>query len=162
MESNESRAHAVPLETVFLDGDGLHLLLEAALPDGSLATLVLDTGASKSVFDISLMEGHYEAVDDAPAIQSAGISADMLENRFGLLRRLRLGGLEIEDLEIVLLDLGHVNRLYAQFSGRQVWGLLGSDLLERYGATIDYRSRLLTLRSPGAPAAAAAAEEEEG
>jgi len=49
------------------------------------------------------------------------------------------------DYEAVLLDLSHVNKSYEQIGLKQIEGVLGSDILLKYNAIIDYPKKELRL-----------------
>ena len=48
----------------------------------------------------------------------------------------------------ILLDLSHVNNSYEQIKLKPVDGVLGSDLLLKYSAVIDYDKKILKLKFP--------------
>jgi hypothetical protein len=67
-----------------------------------------------------------------------------------VLRELRLGPLVVSEIDVVLLDMSHVNESYLRLGLPALDGVLGSDLLHRYNAVIDYESAVLRLKKkPG-------------
>jgi hypothetical protein len=68
------RETRVPLELVNLHNDGFHLLVEVVV-FGQSFNVVLDTGASKTVFDKTVIEKHMK---DAELM-----SSELIINRFG-------------------------------------------------------------------------------
>lgn len=162
----------LPLEILNLDADGVHLLVDVGLGDLPPAKMVLDTGASKSVFDaswlgsqvneISLQEyirlsdekggrlqQRLQAFDASPEeLVSASVNGDPVQFKYGILSSLRLGEGVLVGLPIVLMDLDRVNQLYESRLNCRFAGLLGSDLLLERKAVIDYRRKTLSLSFP--------------
>jgi hypothetical protein len=56
-----------------------------------------------------------------------------------------LGKIEVKNYKTVVIDLSHVNVAYAQLKQKPIDGVLGSDILKRYKAVIDYGKRKLVL-----------------
>ncbi len=135
----------LPLELIELEEKNFHLLLEGKLGDGEKIYWIVDTGASKTVFDTNL-EKHYELVKTGKneEFQSAGIGAGMVETQVGCIKKLKFGKLKLKDLRVALIDLSHVNSIYRKYSNLHVAGLLGSDILNDYGCQIDFQTRKIT------------------
>lgn len=138
----------IPIEIVELDHTSFHLFVEGFVND-QRCDLIIDTGASKTVFAFN----HISNILDEPAkiqsgIQSAGINASEMDSHQGTLSKFRLGNYYIENLSILLIDLNSIDQLYRNISSKTIWGLIGSDFLLKYKATIDYSKRILTLRVP--------------
>lgn len=144
------RTIELPLELIELEEQNFHLVLKSELDDGKPACWIVDTGASKTVFDSNL-EDYYELVEakNDEEYQSAGISVGMVETRVGRIRRLKFGRVKVKDLKVALIDLTHVNEIYRKYRDIRIAGLLGSDVLKTYGCCIDYQHEKITfLRKP--------------
>lgn len=135
--------HLIPLELIRLEEDNYHLAVKSVLHDGNEALWVIDTGASKTVFNIS-DSLNYEAIpaDSETSVRSAGIGSDQLDTTLGMLHPFKIGDVQIKPMLVALLDLSHINTLYYHAVGREICGLIGSDFLLANKAVIDY-SRLL-------------------
>jgi len=135
----------LPLKLVELEENNFHLVLESKLADGKKIFWIVDTGASKTVFDSNL-EDYYQLVktNDQEQYQSAGISVGMVETRVGSVDKVRLGKLKIKNLKVALIDLSHVNEIYRKYGDIQIAGLLGSDVMKAYGCRIDYPTATIT------------------
>ncbi|MEL7588889.1 MAG: retropepsin-like aspartic protease [Prolixibacteraceae bacterium] len=135
----------LPLELIELEENNFHLVLESKLGDGRKIFWIVDTGASKTVFDSNL-EDCYKLLKNSgqEQYQSAGISVGMVETRVGSIDRIRLGRLKIKNLKVALIDLSHVNEIYRKYRDIQIGGLLGSDVLKDYGCRIDYQAATIT------------------
>lgn len=138
----------IPLELIELEAMNYHLAVSCRFDDGSEGLWIIDTGASRTVFDLGLV-AHYDQVEtDEELVKSAGIGAERLETTLGELHPFSLGEFRIEPLIVALIDLSHINRLYYHATEREICGLIGSDLLMQFNAVIDYRTLQLTL-DPG-------------
>jgi len=60
---------------------------------------------------------------------------------------LQLGGLHLRQYDVAVLDLSTINYAYRQLAIDPVIGVIGGDILVKYGGIIDYRTQLLRLRS---------------
>ncbi len=131
----------LPLELIELEQNNFHLVLKGKLGNGKEIFWIIDTGASKTVFDSNLQDC-YKLIkeNDHEQYQSAGISVGMVETQVGTLDKLRLGKLKIKNLKVALIDLSHVNDIYRKYRDIQIAGLLGSDVMKTYGCRIDYQS----------------------
>jgi hypothetical protein len=135
----------LPLELIELEENNFHPVLKGKLGNGKELFWIVDTGASKTVFDSNL-EGYYKLIrtNDQEQYQSAGISVGMVETRVGCIQKLRFGKLRIRDLKVALIDLSHVNDIYRKYRDIRIAGLLGSDVLKAYGCKIDFASAVIT------------------
>ena len=137
----------LPIDIVTLGEDNSYHLFVRGTINRRKFDLLIDTGASHTIFDATL-------IPEAPAgeraeqkIQSAGIHAGELKSSIGYIKSFRLGDLKRKDWTVVLIDLTHVNELYRKFSDKCVAGLIGSDFLLKHKAMIDYKKRELVLRN---------------
>jgi predicted aspartyl protease len=133
----------VPLIPINLQDDGYHLLVEIVL-FGDTLYAVLDTGASRSVFDKTLMEKHIEELVDNQETQAATIfsSATTLQ---GIIPKLKIGKLQLKNYETVAIDLQSVTETYLQLGHPPIAGIIGGDILMKFGAKIDYRKNVMRL-----------------
>ncbi|MDR2848154.1 MAG: retroviral-like aspartic protease family protein [Bacteroidales bacterium] len=134
----------IPLEIVSLGEENSYHLLVTGKLNGKPCDLLIDTGASQTVFDIALIPELPKK--DQPDIQSSGINSDSVVTSFGVVRRFKLGELKLKDWRVVLMDMQHVNEIYRRFSSKKISGLIGSDFLLRYNAVISYKKKHLVLK----------------
>jgi hypothetical protein len=138
--------HKIPLKLIELDDQSFHLLAEAFINDIKL-NLVIDTGASKTVFDRKILESTLSYNDNMiHEIQSAGIMADNIDSKMATADIFRIGDLEIHDFPVIMIDLEAINRLYLNATGMTIHGLLGSDFLLNHKADIDYGRLVMVLK----------------
>jgi len=128
----------VPLQIIDLNEDGFHPLLNIKV-FGKKFTLVLDTGASKTAFDKTLLQ---QANGSAPItesnILSTGLGTNSMASFTATIPDLRIGRLKIPQFEVAVLDLSTINFAYSQMGHPQVLGVIGGDILMQYKAVIDY------------------------
>ena len=136
----------LPIEIIELEEGNYHIMVSSQFSDKSFGKWVIDTGASKSVFDSSL-EKYYEVVelDSGNEIHSAGIGIDSFETRTGEIRKLKFGDYKIKKLRVALINLSHINALYDKYASEKICGLIGSDFLFKYKAVINYSTSELIL-----------------
>lgn len=135
------------LQLIELEDDNFHLVAASIFKKDISGYWIVDTGASKSVFDLNLKELYKSAGEETDQVHTAGIGEKPIQTAIGLIDSFTLGKLTVENLRVALLDLSHINRFYAQAAGMQICGLLGSDFLMNYKAVIDYKKRVMILHS---------------
>ncbi|MDP2189134.1 MAG: retropepsin-like aspartic protease [Sphingobacteriaceae bacterium] len=138
--------HKIPLQLVKLEAEGCHLLLKARWHDRKL-TLVLDTGASKTVFDAAqLQEWFPDLALERSEQNSAGLGTTEMQSHTFELKSFKIGRCRIKNITAAALDLQHIQATYAQLGYGQLDGILGGDVLLKYHARIDYDKLLLILK----------------
>ncbi|HPR32941.1 MAG TPA: hypothetical protein PLK12_12625 [Prolixibacteraceae bacterium] len=135
----------IPLQVVKLEEDNYHILIETVMGNGDRCKWVVDTGASKTVFDFNRKEHFTELPEMLTEIQSAGISEGPIDTRVGMLCPLIFAGHSIESMIVALIDLSHINKLYDRYTQESIAGLIGSDFLIKYDAVIDFSQKKLFL-----------------
>jgi hypothetical protein len=138
---------SIPLQIIDLHGDGFHPLVEISV-FGKLFLVVLDTGASKTAFDHTLL---MEVNDNAEIIVSdhlsTGLGTNSMASSTAIIYDLYIGKLQIPAFEVAVLDLSTINVAYRQLGHPEVLGVLGGDILMRYNAMIDYGKQMLVLKT---------------
>ena len=139
--------YKIPIKIIELESDNYHLIISTDFADGSKENWVIDTGASKTVFDKNLNEHFVPSDNEIEELHSAGINDQPLTTTLGYLKPFFVGNLEIETAKVALMDLSHINELYSKVSDLEICGLIGSDFLLKYKAVIDYKKQRLILQS---------------
>lgn len=134
----------IPLQIIELEQNNYHILIEGQFEDETPSYWIIDTGASKTVLDINL-SSFYEIIDsdNLDDYQSAGINQGMMETSVGKMFHLRFGDLVITGHKVALLDLTHVNDIYAKYTSYRIAGLLGGDILMQHKCVIDYTRKIV-------------------
>jgi hypothetical protein len=139
--------YEIPFTLLKLDDDSYHPLIEAFV-NNVLCNLIIDTGASRSVFDLNFFNIPFVEMKHGKEIIPAGIIEGSIENKSGIISEFTLGEFKALNLEGVFISLDHINKLYRQIENAPlISGLLGSDFLAKYKAVIDYNKTILKLRN---------------
>jgi len=140
--------YTIPLELIELEEGNYHLAVKSVFADGREGLWVIDTGASKTVFN-GLLTNHFESADpdEEKTVRSAGIGSDQLETSLGRLHAFQLGNMPVQPMQVALIDLSNINNLYYHATEREICGLIGSDFLREHLALIDYSKLKITLKT---------------
>ncbi|SDI65412.1 aspartyl protease family protein [Mucilaginibacter gossypii] len=137
---------SVPLRIIDLHDDGFHPLVEVVLFEKTFI-MVLDTGASKTAFDQTVLSEANETMNILASDKlSTGLGTNTMESFTATVSDLHIGDLPIAEFEVAVLDLSTINAAYGQMGHPQVLGVLGGDILMKYKAVIDYGKRVLKLK----------------
>jgi len=135
----------VPLQLLDIEGEGFHIMVQGKI-HGKEANFLIDTGASRSVFDPVTASKFIENLQfERKEGLTAGVGSSDLESSTFFIDELSVGDLEIRDYEAVALDLENIHEMYGKLGLPRIDGILGGDLLKRYKALINYRIRKLRL-----------------
>ena len=135
----------VPLQLLDIEGEGFHVMIKGLI-HGKEANFLIDTGASRSVFDPTTISNFIENLQFEPKEgMTAGVGSSDLESATFIIDSLAFGDLKIHDYEAVALDLSNIHEMYGKLGLPKIDGILGGDLLKRYKAVINYRSKKLRL-----------------
>ena len=135
----------VPIQLLDIEGEGFHIMVRGMI-HGKEASFLIDTGASRSVFDPKTITAFIEDIQfEKKEGMSAGVGSSDLESATFVIDRLGIGALEITDSEGVALDLENIHEMYGKLGLPHIDGIIGGDLLRRHKAVINYRSRKLRL-----------------
>ena len=135
----------VPLQLLDIEGEGFHVMVKGMI-HGKEANFLIDTGASRSVFDPKTITTF---IDDLTFEKKEGLTAGVgssdLESSTFILDEFSIGEVPIHDYEAVALDLENIHEMYGKLGLPRIDGIIGGDLLKRYKAVINYRSKKLRL-----------------
>ena len=113
---------------------------------GKEASFLIDTGASRSVFDPKTISSFIENIEfEKKEGMTAGVGSSDLESATFRIDVFSLGDMEIFDYEAVALDLENIHEMYGKLGLPHIDGILGGDLLKRHKAVINYRNKKLRL-----------------
>jgi len=126
-----------------IENDGYHLLVQIKI-NNKLANLILDTGASRTVFDENRIVGFlgHNNLEEQERL-STGLGTATMTSKKVEIENLQLGEIEINNYEATILDLQHVNQSYEKLELQLIDGVLGGDILHDYNAVVDYKNRAL-------------------
>lgn len=135
----------IPIEIINIEGDGFHIITEGFI-NNKKARFVVDTGASRTVFDKEKIMEYIEKPEfsEKEGI-SAGIGGTDISSFLFSLESISFGELYISDYQAIAMDLSNINDSYAMIGLPAVEGVLGGDLMKKYQAVINYKSKKMRL-----------------
>ena len=135
----------IPINIINIEGDGFHLIAEGMI-NNKPARFVVDTGASRTVFDKDRILNY---IDNPEFNEKEGISAGIggtdISSFIFNIEELSFGNLEINDYQAVAMDLSNVNNSYAMLKLPPVDGVIGGDLMKKHQAVINYKLKKMRL-----------------
>jgi hypothetical protein len=133
----------IPLQIITIDQNGFHLMVRAAI--GRLpVNLLIDTGASRTVFDSNRISQYFGKVSLEQYPKSfTGVGVENLHTQSLVIPELQFGNFSMKQTEVMVIDLGTVNKSYAALDLPRIDMVMGGDLLVRYGGIIDYPQQQL-------------------
>ena len=135
----------IPLQLLDIEGEGFHIMVKGMI-HGKEANFLIDTGASRSVFDPNTITDFIDNIQfEKKEGMTAGVGSSDLESATFVIDNFSVGELEIHDYEAVALNLENIHEMYDKLSLPRIDGIIGGDLLKRYKAVINYRSKKLRL-----------------
>lgn len=138
----------VPIRILEIQGQGSHLLIDGRI-NGAAICLVVDTGASRTVFDHAFLAGLIDEEDMVEAEEkSAGLGVNDMQSFIGQVKELRFGRLKLKDIAVVGIDLENIRDSYEMLGLPEIHGVLGGDILLEYQAVIDYGKARIMFRMP--------------
>lgn len=132
---------------IAIEEDGFHLIVDGKI-NGQDASFLIDTGASRTVFDSSWIQMLYpvEALAGNEKM-SVGLGTSTMPSFVATIDSISFGQITIKDYQAVALDLSHLLETYKILGLPVVVGVLGSDLLRQFNAVIDFGKKQLKLYS---------------
>jgi predicted aspartyl protease len=138
----------IKIKFVKLSNNGVHLLIKPRI-NHMPGILIVDTGASNTVFDKTRIERlipdpKFKQVDK----MSTGLGTSSMESHSVVIDQFQLGEILLRKLKVMVLDLSHVNASYEEMNLKAIDGVIGGDILKKYNAVIDYKKKILALEVP--------------
>jgi len=139
----KKESEIIPLDLINIDADGFHLMMNAKIGRKKVR-LLLDTGASKTVFDETRLKKILGPDSNEFALSeqlSTGLGTNKMESQISVLKSIKIGNAKLKNLEVVVLDLSHVNVSYELIGEKGIDG----DLLSQFEAVIYYKKPRLKI-----------------
>ena len=135
----------IPINIINIEGDGFHIVTEGII-NGKSARFVVDTGASRTVFDKDRILNYINNPEfsEKEGI-SAGIGGTDISSFIFDIDELCFGDLMIQNYQAVAMDLSNINTSYEMIKLPPIDGVFGGDLLKRHNAVINYRLKKIRL-----------------
>ncbi|MGB3947258.1 MAG: aspartyl protease family protein [Bacteroidia bacterium] len=136
----------IPFKILSIGDDGYHLLVKMHV-NRKVAKMIVDTGASTTVFDLKRSAKYVSSNTFKEHTNlSSGLGTNSMKSQFTNFKKITIGNILIENYQAILLDLTHVNDSYNQVGLPEIDGVLGSDILLKHHAVIDYKKKTLKLQ----------------
>ncbi len=131
-------AHTVPLQIMSGSGGAVLAFVEVSIDNQGPFRFALDTGASNSVIDTRVAQ--QLNLPTTPAVGQVTGVASSERAQLARVDQWQVGDVQLPPANVVVLDLAQGS------SGISFAGLLGSDMLSRYGSVlVDYDGKHLVL-----------------
>lgn len=135
----------LPIEVTSIRGVGYHCFVMITV-NGREMRMVLDTGASRTIFDHRDLQHLDPSGQATPHEESAvGLGTSSMQAHLVTLKKLEIGALTMENFPAGTLNLDTVNQSYQQLGLPCINGILGNDILVAFEAVIDYKNRQIHL-----------------
>jgi predicted aspartyl protease len=136
---------SLEIEIASIPDGGYHCFMEI-LVNNHHCRMLIDTGASRTIFNLSFMQEIMGEEELSPnEVLATGLGSDQIQNYVAIVNELIIGDLLINDFHAGLLDISIVNQTYDKLNVPLIHGVIGSDLLVEYNAVIDFKKRILSL-----------------
>jgi hypothetical protein len=133
----------VPIQLLPIENDGFHILVKGKI-NRKKALFLVDTGASRSVFDQhGIRKFMSEATFEANERLSTGLGTNSMPSMVTEIASISFGDLVIKDYTAIAIDLKHVFESYDKLGLPNIDGILGGDILVTYRCVINYGKRRL-------------------
>ena len=138
----------IPIRLLDIEGEGFHVMIQGKI-NGMEANFLIDTGASRSVFDPTVITKFIENPNfEKKEGITAGVGGSDLESSTFIIKSLTLGTIELSNYEAVALDLENIHENYRKLRLPAIDGIIGGDILVKLKATINYRLRKIRFTTP--------------
>lgn len=133
----------IPINVQCLDTNNFHITVNVKIGRRN-EIIVVDTGASHSCLSPEVIQ-HLSSKEEIIVDKVLSISADVAQNTMIKLPSIKIGDFQLRNYPFLIIDIAHINDMMESLGMKKIAGLLGSDILLKYNAIIDYQNRLLTL-----------------
>lgn len=135
----------IKLKIIQIEPSGYHLLVPATIGENQIF-LILDTGASQSIFNCDAeVFSDIEKTEVESDRKSSGINAPLSGILEGIIPEIVFSDYRIEKMETLFMPFQHINNIYQEYINYTIDGIIGGDFLKTYNAIINYSKMELTL-----------------
>lgn len=152
--SIENDTPKISLETYLIKDDYVKLELKK-MPSGHLhifgqlngvnGNFILDTGAGATVIEEKNKEKFHMQTEESEE-QATGAGGTGIQMQTSKKNNLKTGELELTELNLMLMNLDHVNNAFESMGLEKIDGVIGADILTNNRAIIDYSNLVLYLK----------------
>lgn len=134
----------IPFQIIELEKKSYHIIIDGKIDEADL-TLILDTGASRTIIDKSYADKLEPLPHDAEKPMATGLNAEQIPVELYNIPKLTLEGVVFENVESLTADLTAINDVYLNITGKRIGGLIGCDFLLKKVKSIDFKRKYLTI-----------------
>ena len=120
-----------------------HLVVRCKL-NNVFGKFIIDTGASNSCVDLSSKD-KFNIICKKSNEQASSANGDINNIFYSTKNNLKINKLEIDDFNILLFDMNHINNSLNKKNIKEINGIIGGDILKKFNAKIDYKNKELRL-----------------
>ena len=121
----------------------LHIIIECEV-NNVIGKFIVDTGASNSCLDYNRavkFNLNFEKLN-----QNALSASDEIKETFiSYKNQIKIGKWIIGKRDLILFNMNHINKLFVLDEELEIDGIIGSDILVEYKATIDLKKNKISL-----------------
>ncbi|MBO4738042.1 MAG: clan AA aspartic protease [Bacteroidales bacterium] len=135
----------IDIEIARMDNDyNIHLIINANIKKRNLR-LLIDTGATHSCIAKHIADNmvELETEDVDKLLNLSEEITDIEQKKMIRIPRLQVADFYINNYFYLITDLTHINMMYENMDIQPIDGLLGSDILLKYNAMIDYSRAMM-------------------
>ena len=137
--------HKIDIEIMSIQDYGIHCFIPVKV-NGVTARLLIDTGASKTVFAKKFIDSHFNELYTHKSEQlTTGLGSSSIESEEAIIPLMKIGKLRIKNYHSHILDLSQINDTYLQVELPPIDGIIGCDLLLEHKATLNFKNRSLAM-----------------
>ncbi len=137
--------YKIEIEVKSIQDYGIHCFIPVKV-NGIAARLLIDTGASKTVFSKEFINKHLNELYTKKSEQlTTGLGSNTIESEEAVIPLFKIGKLRIKNYHAHILDLSHVNETYEQVNLLPIDGVIGCDLLLEHKAILNFKKRILAM-----------------
>jgi hypothetical protein len=137
--------YSLKLRIFKLPGGGKHIALNAVV-NGNKAVLLIDTGASNSIFDlehIAFAETKLIKVDSDG--NGSGFNSEISNLFHGKIAELKISRFKQVNTNVIFTSMNHINSLYRSLRLPVIAGIIGCDWLVEHKAILDFSQQILQI-----------------
>lgn len=128
-----------------MDGVGRHIAIQASI-NGRKAILLIDTGASNSIFDSkhkAFAETELESIKSIGG--GSGFNSEITNLSHGEIQELKISRFKQFKIKAIFTPMDHINLLYKSLKLPVIAGILGCDWLIENNAILDFSQQILQI-----------------